>query len=335
MNSQWSSIEGFQPTVISPYKLGRPSRRFFIAAAGSMLVNGCMTRKKSTDTATLVWGKQGLNKGRFQKPRAIAIDRNDTLFIADKTGIIQSLDRDGNFIRSWRLPESKSGLPCGLSIDNDGNLLVADTHYFRVLTYTIEGQLLEKKTIGGTSGLKPGQFGFVTDVLQDPDNNYFVSEYGDYDRIQKFTGDGTFLYQWGGHGESKGEFLRPQSIGLDDNQHLWVADACNHRIQVFDVSDPARRPPPVVKTIGSKGTNPGQFRYPYGLQLDGQGHLYICEFGNHRIQKLTLNGEPVSSWGTVGKGPGQLHQPWGIGLDSLGSIHVLDTYNHRVQRFRV
>ena len=60
----------------------------------------------------------------------------DRLYIADKTGRIQVFDRDGNFIRSWRIPEVYSGKPVGLSISHDGLLIVCDTHYFRLLFYT-------------------------------------------------------------------------------------------------------------------------------------------------------------------------------------------------------
>ena len=46
-----------------------------------------------------------------------------------------------------------------------GRLLVADTHYYRVLIYAADGELLE--TIGGRQGHGPGEFGLVTDAVQD------------------------------------------------------------------------------------------------------------------------------------------------------------------------
>ena len=119
-----------------------------------------------------------------------------------------------------------------MSIGRDGNVWVADTHYYRVLVYSPEGKLL--RTIGGTKGDEPGEFGLVTDVAQDSQGNYYVSEYGEFDRIQKFSPDGKFLLQWGGHGSEPGQFVRPQKMAIDEHDHLWVTDACNHRIQVFD-----------------------------------------------------------------------------------------------------
>ena len=181
-----------------------------------------------------VWGRPGITDGRFQTPRAIAIDRDEQLYIVDKTARIQVFKTDGTFLRSWSTPDHAHGKPTGLSFDRDGNLMVADTHYFQVLVYSPEGKLL--RTLGGKKGEKPGEFGFVTGTAQDSQGNLYVSEYGEYDRIQKFAPDGRFLLQWGGHGSDPGQFVRPQKIVFDADDHLWVTDAGNHRIQVFDTA---------------------------------------------------------------------------------------------------
>lgn len=290
---------------------------------------GCMKFPGSTGDAAFVWSRKGLDDGRFIKPRAMAINEKDQIFVVDKTARVQVFDRDGNFIRNWRTPECYSGKPCGLSISQNNELMVCDTHYFRVLFYTPDGELLPELTIGGVNGRGPGEFGFVTDVVQDSKGNFYVSEYGDFDRIQKFNTDREFVYQWGEHGEAHGQFQRPQGLAIDSNDHLWVADSSNNRIQVFDVSG---EEPVFIKTWGKAGSQPGRLSYPYNLVLNGQ-HVYVCEYGNHRIQKFTLDGESVGVWGSAGREPGQLHHPWSISQDSTGEFHVVDAANHRIQRF--
>ncbi len=303
----------------------------FVFVASTVQFCGCTRFPGQAPETAHVWGRKGLDDGRFVKPRAITIDDQDRLYVVDKTARIQVFDRDGHFIRGWRTPECYQGKPCGLSISQDGLLMVCDTHYFRVLFYTLEGELIESRTIGGVNGRGPGEFGFVTDVVQDSKGNYFISEYGDYDRIQKFTPGGQYVYQWGEHGEEPGQFQRPQGMVMDQNDHLWVADASNHRIQVFDVSGDK---PKVIKVWGTPGSAIGELSYPYELILDGKGHIYVCEFGNHRIQKFSLEGVPLGTWGTAGRESGQLHQPWAFCCDSLGDFHVVDSYNHRLQRFK-
>ena len=167
-------------------------------------------------------------------------------------------------MRKWQTPAHEAGKPTGVEIGRDGNVLVADTHYYRVLTYSPQGKLL--KTLGGKLGQKPGEFGFVTGVAQDNSGNYYVSEYGEFDRIQKFSPEGRFIRQWGGHGEKPGQFIRPQKILFDEDQHLWVADACNHRIQVFDTEGK------LLRCWGKEGSGPGELYYPYDLVLAPGGN---------------------------------------------------------------
>ena len=127
------------------------------------------------------------------------------------------------------------------------------------------------------------------------------------------------------------QFKRPQSLEIDENDHLWVVDACNHRISVFDVSGDG---PKLVRRWGEQGSEPGKLRYPYDMVLDGE-YVYICEFGNHRVQRFTRDGQFCGAWGTHGRQEGELHNPWSIVKDSKNRLHVLDTYNQRVQRIRL
>jgi streptogramin lyase len=311
------------------------------AVASAGLWSGCVAAPSGPQLGRLekIWGTRGTSPGRLNKPRAVTIDQDDLLYIVDVTPQIQVFTGDGKFVRGWQTPDFKHGKPSGLSFDNEGNLLVADTHYYRILTYTREGQLLADRTLGGTWGPGPGQFHFVTDCVQDPAGNYYVSEYGEFDRIQKFTPDHRFLFQWGSHGQELGQFLRPQKMVLDRQGWLWVTDACNHRVQVFDARGSQ---PKLVTSWGTHGREPGQLNYPYDILLDeaglagaADGHVYLCEFGNHRVQKFTLAGRFVGLWGANGRREAELDQPWGITRDSRGRMYVLDSYNHRVQRFRL
>ncbi|HYW78623.1 MAG TPA: NHL repeat-containing protein [Thermoguttaceae bacterium] len=297
---------------------------FLISALAVASLAGCGDSQGDIGQLEKIWGRRGISDGRFQKPRAMAIDGRDRIYVVDMTARIQVFDTEGQFLRGWQTPTHENGKPTGLSIDRDGNLLVADTHYSRILIYSPGGELL--RTLGGTKGSGPGEFGLVTDAVQDSQGNYYVAEMGEYDRIQKFTPDGQFLLQWGGHGSKPGQFSRPQNLAIDENDRIWVADACNHRIQQFDGQGN------LLQQWGTQGDAPGQLYYPYYLILTPEDTLYICEFGNHRIQKFTRDGRSLGFWGTHGRGEGEMHNPWALVRDSHGKIHVLDTNNHRVQR---
>lgn len=257
----------------------------------------------------------------------MTIDAQDHIYIVDMTARVQAFDTEGTFLRGWHTPECVHGKPTGISVNRKGQILVADTHYYRILIYSPDGELLQ--TIGGMKGDKPGEFGLVTAAVQDSDGNYYISEYGEFDRVQKVTSDGKFLRQWGGHGSEPGQFSRPQKLALDEEEHLWVADACNHRIQIFDKDGK------FLRAWGTQGKEPGQLYYPYDLVLAPGNTVYLAEFGNHRVQKFTRDGRPLGCWGTFGRNEGQLNNPWAMVRDSRGKFHVLDTNNHRVQTIRM
>ena len=315
-----------------------------LAALAAAFAAGCDGGANSTGRLDAVWGRQGISPGRLQKPRAMAIDDFDRIYIVDMTARIQVFDTEGRLLGGpWKTPAWMNGRPTGLSIARDGRLLVADTHQPGAIgagalsdrvgspgggetgETPLTAELLEDEVISRPEGTRPDEFGLVTDAVKDSHGNIYISEYGDFDRIQKFSPAGEFLLQWGGHGPEPGRFRRPQNMAIDDDDSIWVADACNHRIQVFDTQGK------LLKIWGSHGTGPGELSYPYDLVLAGE-HLYVCEFGNNRVQKFTRDGRSLGTWGTAGRREGQLHNPWALVRDSKGMIYVLDTNNHRVQR---
>jgi len=301
---------------------------FLLGLAGFILVAhpGCDLPDRSAPD--LVWGVHGVKYGHLHKPRAAAFDAQDHLFLADLTDRIQVFDRDGTYLRGWRTPEFNVDGPSGLTIDRLGRLLVADTHFYRVLVYAGAGDLVSQ--IGdGVQGSTPGRFGYPTDVVIDRAGNFYVAEYGENDRIQVFSPEGKWLRQWGGHGYEPGEFLKPRALAIDDKDRLFVADSCNHRIQVFDTQGK------LLHSWGSRGERPGQMSYPYDLAIGPDHCLYVCEYGNHRVQKFTLEGQSLALWGSAGRGPGQLYNPYALAVDSLCNVSVVDSNNHRVQRFRM
>jgi DNA-binding beta-propeller fold protein YncE len=273
----------------------------------------------------LVWGRRGTQDGDFVRPRAIAIDGKDQVFVVDFTARIQVYSRDGEYRTGWRTPDHRNGRPSGLSIDRDGHLIVSDSHYHCFRIYDADGK--ELRCIGGQGGSGPGQLGYISDVVQDADGYFYVAEFGENQRITKLDADGHFVCCWGSPGTGPEQFQRARALALGPDGLLYVADACNHRIQVF------RKDGKLVRIWGQPGNGPGELGYPYDLAFAQDGNLFVVEYGNQRVQKFTPSGESLGCWCTPGRAPGQLHSPWAVAVDSRGRVYVVDTENHRVQRF--
>ena len=79
------------------------------------------------------FGGRGNIPGMFNKPRGAAVSLDGNLYIVDMTGRIQVFDPQGKFLFLFNTPAIEKGKPTGLGFAPNGNLLVADTHYHRVL----------------------------------------------------------------------------------------------------------------------------------------------------------------------------------------------------------
>src|SRR6185503_16529884 len=58
-------------------------------------------------------GTRGTGMGQFTKPRSLALDQQDNLFVVDMTGRVQKFSPHGEVLLSWRMPETDLGKPKG------------------------------------------------------------------------------------------------------------------------------------------------------------------------------------------------------------------------------
>jgi DNA-binding beta-propeller fold protein YncE len=274
-----------------------------------------------------IFGRPGNLDGRFDYPRAIAIDpERDRVFIVDKSARIQRFSLDGELESSWRMPRFENGKPTGISIAPDGRVVVADTHEHRITIFSPDGDLLETH---GRMGREPGEFIYPTDVVAGPDGRWFVSEYGGNDRVQIFDADWNPIGVIGFAGETddadRAALSRPQSIAWNARRgELFIADAIHHRIVVTDADGVLRR------VLGGPGGEPGRFSYPYGIGIHDDESLLVVEFGGNRVQRIDPDdGRCLAMAGGTGTEPGRLRYPWAIDV-AEGRMAILDSGNARV-----
>ena len=272
-----------------------------------------------------VMGTRGTGLGQLNKPRSVAVDLEDNLFVVDMTGRVQKFSPDGRFLLSWQMPQTEKGKPKGMCRDAEGNIVVLEPHYSRVNHFSTDGKPARQ---WGQHGTNAGQLAFPRAVAVDATGHVFVSEYGLTERVQKFSPDGQKLLLSIGHeGKGDGEFMRAEGLGLDRAGRLYAADSCNHRVQIFSSEGKW------LKTYGRAGRGAGELSYPYDVRVDDGGYQYVCEFGNSRIQIFDSTDRSVEILGGVGTEPGKFNNPWSIALDSHGNLYVADSGNHRVQKF--
>jgi sugar lactone lactonase YvrE len=301
----------------------------FIAA---IFLSGCSvdtSTEKSMDgglfSEVQIIGTRGVGVGEFNKPRSVALDRDDNLYVVDMTGRVQKFSPDGHFQLQWQMPQTDLGKPKGMGMDKDGNIIVIEPHYQRINIFSPQGKLVSQ---WGQKGTNAGQLIMPRAVAVNSRGDFLMPEYTVVDRVQEFTPGGKSLVRLiGKPGTAPGEFNRPEGIAVDAADTIYVADSCNHRIQIFSPDGKW------LRSFGTAGTGPGELSYPYDVKVDKQGNIFVCEFENSRIQIFDAAGHSVQVIGCAGAAPGQFSNPYGIALDSHGNLYVADSMNHRVQKF--
>lgn len=86
------------------------------------------------------------------------------------------------------------------------------------------------KIIGSRSG--NGQYYNPESIVIDHSGNVYVIDAGN-NRVQKFTGNGTFVTKWGTSDNGSGQFNDPRGIDIDSSGNVYATDIGNNRVQVF------------------------------------------------------------------------------------------------------
>ncbi len=111
------------------------------------------------------------------------------------------------------------------------------------------------------------------------------------------------------------------------NNEIWVVETANHRILILN--DTGK----VIKTIGQRGVEPGEFNFPTFLWIDRFGIAYVVDALNFRVQLFDKDGQLISSFGEIGDGSGYFSRSKGIATDTHGNIYIPDALFHVVQIF--
>ena len=220
--------------------------------------------------------------------------------------------------------------PQGVALDTAGNVLVGDRWSYLVQRFAQDGRWLDQ---WGEYGTAPGQFGTVSALDTDADDNVWMLDKTN-ERIQKLSPNGEPLASWGpagtdGTGPAAWNIVFKGGLGVGGGA-VYMVDTANHRVVKYDSEG---RYQGQLGTPGQAGNAPGQFASPQGVDVDGSGNVYVADNRNDRIQQFDPGGNFVRQVGSSGRNPGELNHPYDVDVDPTGDIYVADNQNNRVQKF--
>ena len=258
---------------------------------------------------------------------------------------------------------SKVSCPSEVHFDASGNIYFSDVfnHRIRKITKstgnisTVAGSSTTSGYSGdggqATSAMFNSPYGFFIDAS----GNIYISDYSN-NRIRKVTastgiittiaGTGTAGYSGDGGVATNAEINKPNGICLDASGNVYFSDKGNNRIRKITISTG------IISTIAGYTTTVGysgdggaainaQLNTPLGICIDASDNLYIADYGNNVVRKITSSGiiSTIVGNGTAGySGDGgsainaQLYYPRGVFLSASGDLYIADAGNHVIRK---
>ncbi len=307
---------------------------------------------------------------RFYFPYGVTVDSNGNVYVADmdnctirkvtSAGVVTTLAGlagNGGSANGTGSAARFNG-PFGVTVDSAGNVYVADTFNSSIRKVTSAGVVTTPAGNASGPGTNDGtgsgaRFEWPIGVAVDTNGNVYVADSGNNtirqvtpaEKVTTLAGLAVgSIGSTGGTG-SAARFNFPAGVAVDTNGNVYVAD---------HMSSTIRRVTPggVVTTLAGLAGNTGsangtgsaaRFNYPLGAALDSAGNLYVADYNNDTIRKVTPAG---GSWavttlaglaGNTGSANGtgsaaRFNEPWGVAVDTNGNVYVADSGNNTIRK---
>lgn len=237
----------------------------------------------------LKWGSSGSGAGQFDAPKGVAVDSADNVYVVDSGNHrIQKFGASSSFVTAWGSSGSGSGQfsqPFGIAVDSLDNVYVTDTGNDRVQKFDRNGVFMASwgTTGDGTEQFRSPRAIAVLITGGDLSDSVYVADADS--RIQMFGPGGTYAVEFGGDGQTDGQFNGIDGMGFWEG-FLVVADSGNHRVQEswYDGN--------FIVKWGIFGRDEGRFNRPAGI-AGTDGIVYVVDTGNNRIQAFGAPLPPI------------------------------------------
>lgn len=214
--------------------------------------------------------------------------------------------------------------PSDVVVGNNKNVYVLDGVNNKIKVFNLQGDYLFSF---GKTGKGKGEFHFPLGIGIDNNDRIYVADSGNH-RVQIFTPDGAYLSQFTTNTD-KGKPSDPTDVVVNSKLNIcYVVDNDNHRILLYDLEKNA-----IINTQGTMGMEKKEFRFPFLLDIDKEGNLYIVEVINTRVKVLDPDGNYLNNIGGWGVEKGEFYRPKGIAIDTKNRVFVSDGYLGVIQVF--
>ncbi len=247
--------------------------------------------------------------------------------------------------------------PTSVAIDDTGNIIITDDANNMIRKVNTSGII---STIAGTGvagywgDLGPAvsaQLNSPSGVATDHKGNIYIADVYNHavrkidtgGRITTIAGDGTPGYTGNGYSAIIASLNFPKGVIVDSAGNIFIVDQGNSAIRRINtggiINTYAGCDTPGYSGDGGYGYK-AKLNAPTEVATDRSGNLYIADFNNHVVRKVTPSGiiSTYAGSGTSGySGDGgnarlaNMAGPYGVAVSSTGRIYITDEINNVIR----
>jgi sugar lactone lactonase YvrE len=264
-------------------------------------------------------------------PAGLAVDATGDVYVSDPGhGVVRKLEpaaAGGATLETWdgtRRPGSiMLHRPIGIAVDARGSrVYVSEVPRGRIISLASQGQ-----TDGSWNSAGSQKLSAPWNLALGPRGDVYVADSGN-NRIDVFSGAGTFLHSIGRPGAGVAQLHGPTGVAVDGAGDVYVVDEGNLRVVKLS---------PTGKELATRrfpGQGAGFQSASIGeVAVSRTGTVYLPDEAYRTMYELSSDLKLLTHIGSPGSAPGEFDAPSGAAVGANGDIYVADSGNNRIEAF--